>query len=249
MSQSTTSSTGSRHSIHGSRQGIARCVTRRLVNNHRERERDRDRGSERVARCVACGKTKTTRPDSKAQLLLVAFLVGVAQDCLRHLMSLKYKEYLEKVKAADCGRSLRNMLSQGPPLFIRDSTALPTNTEEDDSDSSDTTKADQPDSAADDSTTSTTTSSSTSPKPTASSTQMDVDRALSTANEVKELWFASSKSVEPAKVDHALEGTERLKLWRQLIVDNKDRLDNKGGLDALEARLQQLLEGDDKSVK
>ena len=174
---------------------------------------------------------------------------GYCEDCLRHLMSLKYKEYLEKVKAADCGRSLRNMLSQGPPLFIRDSTALPTNTEEDDSDSSDTTKADQPDSAADDSTTSTTTSSSTSPKPTASSTQMDVDRALSTANEVKELWFASSKSVEPAKVDHALEGTERLKLWRQLIVDNKDRLDNKGGLDALEARLQQLLEGDDKSVK
>ncbi|EGD75536.1 hypothetical protein PTSG_06606 [Salpingoeca rosetta] len=138
---------------------------------------------------------------------------GYCEDCLRHLMSIKFNKFLDDVKKADCGRSLRNLLLAGPPLYMKDATALPVDDDEDDNGPK---KANDDDDGDEES------------KPA----------AQAATKEVTELWFASSDSEAPAKVDNAVEGTERSKLWLQLIVDNKARLDDSTSLDNLIATLK-----------
>lgn len=134
------------------------------------------------------------------------------QECLKCLLTVKFDEYITGIEQADCGRALRRMLQDGPPVYFRDEMALPHETSD--------------------------TATNESSLDTMNQNKPSVNNAvIDESVNFTELRFASTRSTEPATLANAKFGLDRIKFWIDLIEDNKARLDDSTSLDPL---LEQL---------
>eukprot|EP01147_Barroeca_monosierra_P009746 gene9746-1949_t len=137
---------------------------------------------------------------------------GYCEECLKCLLTVKFDEYITGIEQADCGRALRRMLQDGPPVYFRDEMALPHETSD--------------------------TATNESSLDTMNQNKPSVNNAvIDESVNFTELRFASTRSTEPATLANAKFGLDRIKFWIDLIEDNKARLDDSTSLDPL---LEQL---------
>lgn len=128
------------------------------------------------------------------------------QSVVEQLLSSQFHTFVNKVKTTDCQAELRRLLAAGPPIYISDKHAMP---------------------LPEVSTTNVETETTTSGTDETTATEPTGD------THIIKLWYASDGEERSAKLDGAVEGEERQKLWDELkkfiIVEGKEEGDDDDG--------------------
>jgi hypothetical protein len=118
------------------------------------------------------------------------------QSVVEQLLQTQFHTYIERVKKTDCQAELKRLLASGPPIFVSDAQGLPLADKEAEGDNGGSTNDDG--TAA------------------ASATTTAGDDGTTEDTHIVQLWFASDNQERSAKLDGAVEGPERERLWQEL---------------------------------